>query len=100
MSCMEQTRSKPTPRLLPQSFIKGLRTFNPRWLSFPPSQVCNLQFKGRPLCIIMLFCPQSGLGMGPAKALGGNCAQLPQEALCSEPPDFVADPAVESFACF
>ena len=38
---------------------------------------------------------------GPlAKALGGNRAQLPQEALCSEPPDFVADPAVESFACF
>ena len=65
MSCMEQTRSKPTPRLLPQSFIKGLRTFNPRWLSFPPSQVCNLQFEGRPLCIIVLFCPQSGLGMGP-----------------------------------
>ena len=38
--------------------------------------------------------------LAKALGLGGNCAQLPQEALCSEPPDFVADPAVESFACF
>ena len=38
--------------------------------------------------------------LAKALGLGGNCAQLPQEALCSEPPDFVADPAVESLACF
>ena len=38
MSCMEQTRLN--SRLQPRNFKRGLRTFNSRWFSSLPSQVC------------------------------------------------------------